>query len=112
MQERLRRYIEDRSRVLAAVSHDLKTPITRLRLRLALLKDNELQSRFEKDLDEMEQMVLATLDYLRGTESKEKPVQISVNALLESLQDDAQELGWEMTLTSCKTAPIRDGHWH
>ncbi|WP_435685571.1 ATP-binding protein [Sedimenticola selenatireducens] len=105
MQERLRRYIEDRSRVLAAVSHDLKTPITRLRLRLALLKDDALQSRFEKDLDEMEQMVLATLDYLRGTESKEKPVQISVNALLESLQDDAQELGWEMTLTSSKTAP-------
>ncbi|WP_428622596.1 ATP-binding protein [Sedimenticola sp.] len=106
MQTRLRRYIEDRSRVLAAVSHDLKTPITRLRLRLALLKDDELQSRFDKDLDEMEQMVLATLDYLRGTESKEQPVQISITALLESLQDDAQELGWPMTLADSKAAPI------
>ncbi|WP_275099559.1 ATP-binding protein [Sedimenticola hydrogenitrophicus] len=105
MQQRLRRYIEDRSRVLAAVSHDLKTPITRLRLRLALLKDDALQSRFNQDLDEMEQMVLATLDYLRGTESKEKPVPISINGLLESLQDDAQELGWEMTLASGKVAP-------
>jgi signal transduction histidine kinase len=105
MQQRLRRYIEDRSRVLAAVSHDLKTPITRLRLRLALLKDDALQSRFNQDLDDMEQMVLATLDYLRGTESKEKPVPISVNGLLESLQDDTQELGWEMTLASGKVAP-------
>jgi signal transduction histidine kinase len=105
MQQRLRRYIEDRSLVLAAVSHDLKTPITRLRLRLALLKDDALQSRFNQDLDEMEQMVLATLDYLRGTESKEKPVPISINGLLESLQDDAQELGWEMTLASGKVAP-------
>lgn len=105
MQERLRRYIEDRSRVLAAVSHDLKTPITRLRLRLALLKDDQLQSRFEKDLDEMEQMVHATLDYLRGTESKERPVQVSIQGLLESLQDDAREVGWEMTLADSKTAP-------
>lgn len=105
MQERLRRYIEDRSRVLAAVSHDLKTPITRLRLRLALLKDEELQSRFEKDLDDMEQMVRATLDYLRGTESKEKPVQININGLLESLQDDAGELGWEVNLTKADVAP-------
>lgn len=105
MQGRLRRYIEDRSRVLAAVSHDLKTPITRLRLRLALLKDEQLQSRFEKDLDEMEQLVRATLDYLRGTESKEKPVQTSINGLLESLQDDARELGWEMTLADGKVAP-------
>lgn len=105
MQERLRRYIEDRSRVLAAVSHDLKTPITRLRLRLALLKDEQLQSRFEKDLDDMEQMVHATLDYLRGTESKEKTVQININGLLESLQDDAGELGWEVNLAKADVAP-------
>ncbi|WP_052761022.1 ATP-binding protein [Sedimenticola thiotaurini] len=105
MQERLRRYIEDRSRVLAAVSHDLKTPITRLRLRLALLKDEELQTRFEKDLDDMEQMVHATLDYLRGTESKEKPVQINIIGLLESLQDDAGELGWEVNLSKANIAP-------
>jgi signal transduction histidine kinase len=105
MQSRLRRYIEDRSSVLAAVSHDLKTPITRLRLRLALLQDSELQARFDKDLTEMEQMVTATLDYLRGTESKEKRVNININALLESLQDDAQELGWNMTLATGKTLP-------
>ncbi|MCW8944960.1 MAG: ATP-binding protein [Sedimenticola sp.] len=105
MQTRLRRYIEDRSSVLAAVSHDLKTPITRLRLRLALLQNSDLQARFDKDLNEMEQMVTATLDYLRGTESKEKQVNININALLESLQDDAQELGWTMTLATGKAAP-------
>ena len=107
MQTRLRRYIEDRSQVLAAVSHDLKTPITRLRLRSALLQDEPLQERFNRDLDEMEQMVQATLDYLRGTESKEQPVPININALLESLQDDATELGWEMTLSGGKAAPYR-----
>lgn len=107
MQTRLRRYIEDRSQVLAAVSHDLKTPITRLRLRSALLQDEPLQRRFNRDLDEMEQMVQSTLDYLRGTESKEQPVPININALLESLQDDAEELGWKMTLSSTRVAPYR-----
>ena len=107
MQTRLRRYIEDRSQVLAAVSHDLKTPITRLRLRSALLQDEPLQQRFNRDLDEMEQMVQATLDYLRGTESKEQPVPININALLGSLQDDAEELGWEMTLSGSRVAPYR-----
>lgn len=107
MQTRLRRYIEDRSSVLAAVSHDLKTPITRLRLRLALLQNNDLQTRFEKDLNEMEQMVTSTLDYLRGTESKEKQVTINIKALLESLQDDARELGWTMTLASGQVKPYK-----
>ncbi|MCW8908005.1 MAG: ATP-binding protein [Sedimenticola sp.] len=107
MQTRLRRYIEDRSQVLAAVSHDLKTPITRLRLRSALLQDEPLQQRFNRDLDEMEQMVQATLDYLRGSESKEQPVPININALLGSLQDDAAELGWEMTLSGSRVAPYR-----
>lgn len=50
-------------------------------------------------------MVTATLDYLRGTESKEKQVKININALLESLLDDAQELGWSMTLTTSKASP-------
>lgn len=109
MQRRLRRYIEDRSQVLAAVSHDLKTPITRLRLRTELLKDPEQQEKFAQDLDEMEQMVLATLDYLRGTESKEKPAPIDIQALLESIQDDMTELGWDVEIEESPAIPPYPG---
>ena len=59
MQQRLRRFISDRTRIFAAMSHDLKTPITRLRLRTELLDDDDLRAKFEKDLEEMEAMVAA-----------------------------------------------------
>ncbi|MET0025413.1 MAG: ATP-binding protein [Sedimenticola sp.] len=107
MQQRLKRYINDRSRMLAAVSHDLKTPITRLRLRTEMLPDEETKQKFEKDLDEMEQMVVATLDYMRGTDSSEKPVEIDLVALLEALQDDMAALGWKVSLDSAELSPYR-----
>lgn len=90
MQQRLSRYIQDRSRILAAVSHDLKTPLTRLRLRAELLDDTELQVKIQTDLDDMEHMVQATLEFMRGTESDEAMAPIDINALLESMQDDAE----------------------
>lgn len=106
MQTRLIRYIRDRSRVLAAVSHDLKTPITRLRLRSELLDDATLKEKFQSDLDAMEIMVQATLDYMRGTESQEAVAPIDINALLESLQDDANETGANVTLQGTARTPF------
>ncbi len=109
MQARLKRFINDRSQVLAAVSHDLKTPITRLRLRTELLEDEKVKQQFEADLSEMEHMVMATLDYMRGTESGEKSVDFDPLALLEALQDDLSELGWPITIrpAACNPYPGR-----
>lgn len=98
MQARLQGYIRDRTRVLAAMSHDLKTPVTRLRLRADLLEDPEHRKRFTRDLDEMESMVGATLDFLRGLESGEAVKPIDVMALLESLQADLAETGGEVMI--------------
>jgi signal transduction histidine kinase len=105
MQSRLQGYIRDRTRVLAAMSHDLKTPITRLRLRAELLDDPEHRRRFTRDLDEMESMVGATLDFLRGLETGEAVKPIDVMALLESLQADIAETGGEVTIEGGATAP-------
>lgn len=93
MQARLVRFVEDRSRLLTAMSHDLKTPITRMRLRADLLEDDDLRGRFEKDLQEMEAMVTHTLDFMRGTGGGEAPQAIDIMALLESLQADNEEMG-------------------
>ncbi len=98
MQSRLVRFINDRTRILAAMSHDLKTPITRLRLRAELLDDAQLKGRFVKDLEEMESMVGATLDFMRGLGSEEALMPLDVMALLESLQDDMRETGGEVTV--------------
>lgn len=97
MQARIRAGIEERERFLAAVSHDLKTPVTRLRLRSEMLADAELRERYVADLGEMQQLLDGALDYLRG-KAVDEPVQVvDIVALLESLVDDYAGLG-EVTL--------------
>jgi len=99
MQDRLIRYIEDRDRILAAVSHDLKTPITRLRLRTELLDESPLREKFQADLDDMQRMAQTSLDFLRGGEDGEPIAALDLNALLESLQEDAEDAGREVRIT-------------
>ncbi|HUF81173.1 MAG TPA: ATP-binding protein [Burkholderiales bacterium] len=105
MQARLASYIRDRTRVLAAMSHDLKTPITRLRLRSELLDDPQLREKYTADLQEMESMVGATLDFLRGLENGEAVRPVDVMALLESLQADLAEIGGTVTIEGSAQAP-------
>jgi signal transduction histidine kinase len=93
MQARLARLIEGRTRVLTAMSHDLKTPITRMRLRADLLDDDDLRERFEADLKEMESMVTHTLEFMRGLGGAEPRQELDVMALLESLQRDQEAMG-------------------
>ncbi|MES2356102.1 MAG: ATP-binding protein [Pseudomonadota bacterium] len=98
MQRRLIDYIQERTRILAAVSHDLRTPITRLRLRTELLDESEVRAKFINDLEEMESMVSATLDFTRSVDKTASRRDIDVMALLESLQADAQELGYDVEI--------------
>ncbi|HQR53368.1 MAG TPA: ATP-binding protein [Burkholderiales bacterium] len=109
MQARLTRFIEDRARMLAAVSHDLKTPITRLRLRTELLDDGEVKNRFARDLEEMEQMVAATSDFLHGFGTARQREPVDVLALLEAIQSDAAELGGRVDISGAPHADF-DGY--
>jgi signal transduction histidine kinase len=93
MQERMQRHVDSRTRVLAAMSHDLKTPLTRLRLRVASLEDPDLQFRVDRDLDEMENMVHGALTVLRGLNDDEPAEAVDINALLGTLQSEFAEIG-------------------
>ena len=105
MQERLAGYIRERTATLAAMSHDLKTPVNRLRLRAELLDDSEVKKKISQDLEEMESMVHATLEFMRGGESAEKAQPVDVKALLESLQADAQVTGGEVAIEATASRP-------
>jgi len=107
MQRRLKNFIEDRARILTAVSHDLKTPLTRLRLRSDLLEDEELRSKIQIDLQDMESMVGATLDFMRGTETKEPSQPLDLMALLESAQNNMLEAGSQVRLEGQVEKPFR-----
>ncbi len=105
MQKRLADSIDERTRVFTAMSHDLKTPITRMRLRAEMLDDESARARFEKDLAEMEAMVTQTLDYMRDGSREEAPRPIDVAALLESLQNDYREAGGEVRIEGRASSP-------
>ena len=107
MQDRLKRYVDTRVKVLAAMSHDLKTPITRMRLRAEMLDDAHIKAKFTKDLDELQQMVGSTLDYMRGLAEGGEAVQpIDVTALISSLKEDAEEAGHTVTVSGDARSPV------
>ena len=105
MQARLRRLIAERSRALAAVSHDLRTPLTRMRLRAELVDDEALRAQFNTDIDEMQAMVESTLDYLRGLRENEPLQSIDMEALLQSLVADEQALEHPVSLAGTAMVP-------
>lgn len=93
MQGRIQDLIRDRTQMLAAISHDLRTPITRMKLRLQFIDDQQMQDSFMQDLDEMEHMVNETMSFVRDDSREEKMVQVDMISLLETIIDDMQALG-------------------
>jgi signal transduction histidine kinase len=106
MQQRLQRFLRERAEFLAAVSHDLRTPLTRMKLRAEMIEDPATRAKMLTDVDEMERMTGATLDFLRGARSEERVQPVDVNALLESLQSDFEAMGHEVALEGAATAPF------
>ena len=92
MAERIRRFVSDRTTMLAALSHDLRTPITRLRLRAEFIEDQVLREKLLADLAEMEAMVSATLALAREDAARERVSVIDLAALARTVADEANDL--------------------
>lgn len=99
MQALIRRQIQHRTHMLAAITHDLQTPLTRLRLRLEKVQDPELQTKLLGDLSVMQSMVREGLDLARSMDSAEKMQRLDIDSLLDSLCADAVDAGQQVTLT-------------
>ena len=99
MQARLKQQMAERNRFLAAVSHDLRTPITRLKLRAEKIDVQDLQKDIQGDLNEMTAMIDATLEYLRGDGKPEESCLLDIAALVHSLAEDAGEQGEVVTVS-------------
>jgi signal transduction histidine kinase len=91
MAERIRRFVGDRTQMLAAVGHDLRTPITRLRLRAEFMEDDEQRRKMLADLDEMEAMIGATLAFARDDAATEPSVPLDLAALCRTVLDEAAD---------------------
>jgi two-component system OmpR family sensor kinase len=91
MAARIRRFVEDRTFLLTAIGHDLRTPITRLKLRAEYMEDDEQRLKMLADLDEMEAMVAATLAFGRDITTSESVVRIDLAILLRTILDEAAD---------------------
>ena len=98
MQARLRRFVDDRTRLLAALGHDLRTPITALRLRAELVEEDEARERLLATLDEMQRMVEATLAFARDEAASEAAREVDLAALVEGVCEDLREIGREVAV--------------
>lgn len=114
MHERLKRYMEDRVRMLAVLSHDLRTPITTLRLRLELMEDISEKDELLEALDEMQAISESTLSFVRETTSQEKTDKCEVNTLVSAVCNDFSDTGKPVTfensdsmVIACKPVSIR-----
>ncbi|KAF1010922.1 MAG: Sensor histidine kinase CpxA [Pseudomonas fluorescens] len=106
MQQRIREQVTQRARMLGAVSHDLRTPLSRLKLRLEQIDDSKLQSQMRQDLDDMIDMLDATLSYLHEQRTSETRHWLDVQALVESLSENAQDQGSDVQCSGA-CAPLQ-----
>ena len=114
MRARLDRYVRDRTAMLAAISHDLRTPITSLRLHAEFVEDGETRAKIVAALDEMQRMTEDTLAFIREDMRREDTRTVDLHALLESVAADLAELGHDIVvpesepvLVACRAAALR-----
>lgn len=114
MRARLSRFVEDRTRMLAAISHDLRTPVTTLRLRAEMIEDEETRIKIIDTLEEMQRMIEATLAFAREEAAKEDTRQVDVAALCHAVCDDLADLGHDVRyegegklITRCRPVALK-----
>ncbi len=105
MRGRLQRFVQDRTRMLAAISHDLRTPITTLRLRAEFIDDEETRAKILETLDEMQRMIEATLAFAREEAAAEDTRTVDLAALVESVAADLTDLGQEVAFSGPERLP-------
>jgi signal transduction histidine kinase len=99
MQERLSRYVEDRTSMVGAIAHDLRTPLTRLRFR-AESAPEPLRTKMAADIDQMDAMISATLAFVRGSQPAQRR-RLELVSLVESVADEMAETGLKVQADGC-----------
>jgi signal transduction histidine kinase len=97
MHARLQRFVQDRTRMLAAISHDLRTPITSLRLRAEFIEDEEIRQKILETLDDMQRIAEATLAFAREEAAQEDTRAVDLAALIDSVCADLADIGQDVT---------------
>jgi signal transduction histidine kinase len=107
MQRAIQAHLNERTQILASISHDLKTPLTRLRLRVGAMHESEDRQRLEQDIDAMNLLIQEGLDYAHSSQLREPLVPVDINALLETLVERYTDMGHSVQLEGRASNPVR-----
>lgn len=107
MRERLSRFVLDRTKMLAAIGHDLRTPITNLRLRAEFIEDDEMREKILASLEEMQEMAEGALAFAREEAVSEQTKMVDLNALLQTVCADQSDIGRDVTYDDNGRLPYR-----
>jgi signal transduction histidine kinase len=107
MQERLRRFVHDRTQMLAAISHDLRTPLTRMRLRAEFIEDDEQRDKMLHDVTEMEAMISATLAFARDDVTREPRHEADLDEMIDQICESMHESGQDARYRAIGPIPIK-----
>lgn len=107
MHERITRFVDERTRMLAAISHDLRTPLTSLELQAAMLPDSEERTEMLRTLEEVRQMVNETLSFAHQNAASEQSADVDLCALVAEVVERQKELGRDVTLQAPAPVPYR-----
>jgi signal transduction histidine kinase len=97
MRRRIRKMVDDRTRMLTAVSHDLRTPLTRLRMRVERSKDATSREAMLADISTLTTMIEDSLQYLTSTATVETPRKVDISSLLQTIASEFSDLGHNVT---------------
>lgn len=106
MRERITALLRDRVHMLAAIGHDLRTPITRLRLRSEFIEDESQRRQMLRDLDQMRAMLDSVLSLLRNDHARDRKTPVDVPAILQQVRDQFADLGHDVALTGATHATV------
>ncbi|MGF1773735.1 ATP-binding protein [Vibrio wakamikoensis] len=106
MQTRIRKYVSDREHLFSSISHDLKTPITRLRLRAELLDDDARRYKFNQDLDDLEMMVKGALQCVRDTDLHENNDFVDLNEMIRNVSETYNQVHTQVSFTALQMEPV------
>ncbi|ACL56372.1 ATP-binding protein [Methylobacterium nodulans] len=107
MRARVKRLIDDRTHMLAAISHDLRTPITRLRLRAEFLEDEALRAQFLRDLDQMNALVEAALSFVRDGRTREGLALVDLASVVQTVCDGFSDIGEEVRVEGLRPSLVK-----
>lgn len=106
MQDRIHRLLDDRTRMLAAVGHDLRTPVTRLRLRADLITSDEMREAMLRDIAQMDTQLERLLTYFRGGQKVKDAVSLELSSLIETCVNQWSDAGYTVTLGQSDSARV------